>query len=103
MKLGMRRSAAGLAVGAVIVTSVAGCGDRVVKKSDLQSQVKEKVVIVSPGQQVGAVTCKDDLKAKVKATTSCTVDVAGTERKVTVTVNQVDGNTVRYNIAKDGW
>ncbi|WP_265443015.1 DUF4333 domain-containing protein [Flexivirga meconopsidis] len=103
MKQGMRRTAAGIAAGAVMVTVVAGCGDRVVKKGDLQSQVKEKVVAVSPGQKVGDVKCKDDLKAKVNATTTCTVDMAGTERKVTVKVNQVDGNTVRYNIAKDGW
>ena len=95
----------GIAMGmsAVLVTSLVACGDRLVEKSTLQSQVKERITMISADQSVGAVKCKDDLKAKVKASTSCMVDIVGSQKQVTVTVNQVDGTTIHYDIIKDDW
>lgn len=99
----MRRGTAGIALAAVAVTGLAGCGDRVVKKSDVQSQIKQRIAAAAGTTSVGDVSCRDDLQAKVKAKVSCTVKVSGKERKVTATVSKVDGDTVHYGIAKDGW
>ncbi|TWE10128.1 DUF4333 domain-containing protein [Rudaeicoccus suwonensis] len=102
MKRTVRKTVVSVGVGAVLVTSLAACGDSVVKQSALQTQVKEKLSAVST-QTIGAVKCNGDLTAKVKKTQTCSVDVAGSQKKVTVTVNSVSGKTVQYGITKVGW
>lgn len=102
MKKSVRRGAAGLAAGVAVVGLLAGCGDKVVKKSDLESQIKEKVAAAATGAKVGDVKCDDNLKAKVKATTNCTVDIDGKKQKVTAVVDKVDGDKVSYSIKRNG-
>lgn len=102
MNNSVRRGAAGLAAGVAIVGMLAGCGDKVVKKGDLQSQIKEKVSAAATGAKVGDVKCKDDLKAKVKATTVCTVELDGKQQKITAVVDKVDGDKVSYSIKRNG-
>jgi hypothetical protein len=77
---------------------LAGCGDKIVKKSDLQSQIKEKITAAATGSKVGDVKCDDNLKAKVNASTSCTVEIDGKKQKVTAVVSKVDGDKVSYSI-----
>ncbi|GAB3492354.1 DUF4333 domain-containing protein [Flexivirga sp.] len=102
MKNSVRRGAAGLAAGVAVVGLLAGCGDRVVKKSDLESQIKEKVSAAATGSKVGDVTCDDNLKATVKASVECTVDLDGKKQKVTAVVDKVDGDKVSYSIKHGG-
>jgi len=97
-KKSVRRGAAGLTAALAVVGLLAGCGGKVVKKSDLESQIKEKVAAAATGSKVGDVKCDNDLKAKVKASTSCTVSINGKTQKVTAVVNKVDGNKVSYSI-----
>lgn len=98
MKKPVRRGAAAAVAGVAVVGLLAGCGGKVVKKSDLQSQIKEKVSAAATGSKVGDVKCNGDLKAKVNAETACTVQIDGKSQKVTAVVNEVDGNKVSYSI-----
>jgi hypothetical protein len=102
MNNSVRRGAAGLAAGVAVVGLLAGCGDKVVKKSDLQSQIKEKVSAAATGSKVGDVKCNDNLTAKVKASTDCTVEIDGKQQKITAVVEKVDGDKVSYSIKRKG-
>ena len=102
MNNSVRRGSAGLAAGVAVVGLLAGCGDKVVKKSDLQSQIKEKVSAAATGSKVGDVECDDNLKAKVKASTDCTVEIDGKQQTITAVVNKVDGDKVSYSIKRKG-
>lgn len=102
MNKSVRRGTAGVAAGVAVVGLLAGCGGKVVKKSDLQSQIKEKVSAAATGSKVGDVKCNDDLKAKVKATTDCTVDIDGKKQQITAVVDKVDGDKVSYSIKRKG-
>lgn len=102
MNKSARRGAAGLAAAVAVVGLLAGCGDKVVKQGDLQSQIKEKVSAAATGSKVGDVKCDDDLKAKVRAATNCTVEIDGKPEKITAVVDKVDGNTVSYSIKRRG-
>ncbi|HWC21172.1 MAG TPA: DUF4333 domain-containing protein [Flexivirga sp.] len=102
MNNSVRRGAAGLAAGVAVVGLLAGCGDKVVKKGDLQSQIKEKVSAAATGSKVGDVKCDDNLKAKVKASTDCTVEIDGKKQQITAVVDKVDGDKVSYSIKRKG-
>ena len=99
-KTSIRRGLAGAAAAVAVVGLLAGCGGKVVKKGDLQSQIKQKLTAASTGLKVGDVKCEDNLKAKVNASTTCTVVIDGKKQKVKAVVNKVDGNTVSYGIKK---
>ena len=94
----IQRGGACLAAGVAVDGLLAGCGDKIVKKSDLQNQIKEKVSAAATGSKVGDVKCDGNLKAKVDASTDCTVEIDGKTQKVTAVVNKVDGNKVSYSI-----
>lgn len=102
MKSSVRRGVAGLTAGVAVVGLLAGCGDKVVKKGDLESQIKEKVAAAATGSKVGDVKCDDNLKAKVKASTDCTVEIDGKKQTVTAVVKTVDGDKVSYSINRKG-
>lgn len=88
----------------VTVTSVDG--DRVnfdivetVNKDDVAKSVSDQL-----GEQFGRtpdITCPDDLKRDVGATTRCELTDQGTTYGVTVTVNSVDGGDVKYDFKVD--
>jgi hypothetical protein len=88
----------------VTVTSVEG--DKVnfdivetVSKNDVAKSISDQLT-----QQFGRtpdVTCPDDLKGDVGATTRCQLTDQGTTYGVTVTVNSVDGGDVKYSFKVD--
>jgi Domain of unknown function (DUF4333) len=88
----------------VTVTSVEG--DKVnfdivetVNKNDVAKSISDQLT-----QQFGRtpdVTCPDDLKGDVGATTRCQLTDQGTTYGVTVTVNSVDGGDVKYSFKVD--
>jgi hypothetical protein len=88
----------------VTVTSVDG--DKVnydivetVNKDDVAKSISDQLI-----QQFGRtpdVTCPDNLKGDVGATTRCQLTDQGTTYGVTVTVNSIDGGDVKYNFKVD--
>ena len=88
----------------VTVTSVAG--DKVnfdivetVNKHDVAKQISDQLT-----QQFGRtpdVTCPDNLKADLGATTRCQLQDQGSTYGVTVTVTSVEGGDVKYNFKVD--
>lgn len=52
-------------------------------------------------QKPDKVDCPDDLKAKEGTTTRCTLTTGGNQVTVKVTVNELDGTTVRFNAEVD--
>lgn len=104
MKSSFRRGAAGLVAGAAIVGLLAGCGDREVKKSDVESQLKTKISEQAKAGnlklKIGDAKCDDDLKAKVKAQTKCTIEINNSKREYLAVVKKVDGSTVHYQISQ---
>ena len=86
------------------VTSVAG--DKVnfdivetVNKDDVAKQISDQLT-----QQFGRipdVTCPDNLKGDLGATTRCQLQDQGSTYGVTVTVTSVEGGDVKYNFKVD--
>ncbi len=89
-----------IALGALVAT--AGCSSqKVVKRGELESGVKSKLEAVAHAK-AKSVSCPDKLKAKVDATTRCTLEAMdGTKIGVTVTVTSVEGNDVKYTAQAD--
>lgn len=70
-------------------------------RGSLESGVKTKLEAVAHAK-AKSVTCPHKLKAKVDATTRCTlVATDGTRIGVTVTVTAVDGDHVSYDAQAD--
>src|SRR5690242_10108776 len=70
-----------------------------VNKDDVAKSITEQLT-----QQFGRtpdVTCPDNLKGDVGATTRCQLTDQGTTYGVTVTVNSVDGGDVKYSFKVD--
>jgi hypothetical protein len=83
-----------------------GDGDRVnfdivetVNKDDVAKSVSDQL-----GEQFGRtpdITCPDDLKRDVRATTRCELTHQGTTYGFTVTVSSVDSGDVKYDFKVD--
>lgn len=84
------------------VLAVVGCSSqRVVKRGELESGVKSKLEAVAHAK-AKSVTCPDTLKAKVNATTRCTLKAMdGSKIGVTVTVTSINGGRVTYTAKAD--
>ncbi|WP_203217407.1 DUF4333 domain-containing protein [Nocardia arthritidis] len=99
----MRRTAA-TALMILTVAGAAGCGassDSSVSKSDVQSQVSDKLA-AQVGEKPKSVTCPGDLAAKVGTVMRCDlVDNQGYGYGVTVTVTSVEGKDVKFDIKVD--
>ena len=93
----MRRTLVALAVP---LLALSACGTSSVSSSDLEKQVDSQLTKVV-GQKPDDVTCPDDLKAEVGATTRCTLTADGTKYGVTVRATKVDGSQVNFSIKVD--
>jgi len=87
----------------VTVTSVAGDKNfdivETVNKDDVAKQISDQLT-----QQFGRtpdVTCPDNLKGDLGATTRCQLQDQGSTYGVTVTVTSVEGGDVKYNFKVD--
>lgn len=83
-----------------VVVALAGCsGDKTVSGSELEKQVAP-VVEKKAGVKPTDVKCKE-LKAEVKATSSCTLKLKGESYKLKITATSVDGNNVKFDIEQE--
>jgi len=79
-----------------VLVALAGCStDKTLSASDLQKRVAVAVK-KETGTTPTNVKC-GDLKAKVDATTSCTLTLDGKERKLTVTTTKVNGDSIKFS------
>ncbi len=85
---------------AAALVSAGGCGAGSVAADELSASVKAGLT-EDVGQEPDEVTCPDDLAAEVGATTRCTLTHEGTSYGVTVTVTEVDGDDVDFDIEVD--
>jgi Domain of unknown function (DUF4333) len=86
-----------------LLIGTAGCasGPKTVSKSDVESQISQKMTD-SAGNKPESVSCPDDLTATVGATLRCTLVDAGQTYGVNVTVTSVEGSDVKFDIKRDG-
>lgn len=82
---------AALAVAGLLIVS--GCGVGAVTSADLEQAVAD-----ATGLDIANVDCPDELPAEVDAATTCTIDDAGEEITVDVTVTSVDDDQVNFDI-----
>jgi hypothetical protein len=88
-----------IAVGtaALICTTLSGCSTPTVAKTDLQSDIADR--LQKAGEKPEAVTCTADLEGVVGKTTKCEVVLSPTNAiEPIVTVTKVDGTTVSYEM-----
>lgn len=85
---------AGIATAALIALSA--CGADVVDQQDVEQQISEK--FGSEFDQVGDVSCPEDLAAEVDATVTCVMTGDGQEYDVDVTVTSIDGDKVLFDM-----
>lgn len=82
---------------AALAALVAGCGTPTLAESDIEEQaedVLEDAVGVRP-----EVDCPDDLVAEVGETLECTLTAPdGSQLGTTITVTEVDGDTVLFDV-----
>lgn len=97
----MRMRVAALAVaGFATVIGLPACA-KTVDKDDLEQQVKSAVADET-GVNYKSVDCADDLDAEEDAKTKCTLATNdGGQVDATVTVTNVDGDNVNFNVQVD--
>jgi hypothetical protein len=95
-------AARALAIGGLL--AIVGCSFsqyRVLDRAEVESKVKTELE-AAVGAEARSVSCPDDLKAEVDATTRCSLQAMdGTEFGVTVTVTSVDGDDVNFDAQVD--
>jgi hypothetical protein len=92
----MRRTAlATLALAAAAL--VGGCSSTTVSASDVEDQISSRLES-QVGQAPDKVDCPDDLEGKVDATMTCVLTAGSDTLDVTVTVTEVDGSNVKFDI-----
>lgn len=91
----------GLAAG--LMAGLPGCsfslGSGEVKKSDVVGQITAKMTDAD-GNKPESVTCPDPLKAEVGAQTNCQMKVKGKPYNVNVTVTQIKGDSVNFDMVE---
>lgn len=99
----MNRGLFVLAMGAALAASACtlSVGEKSIDKVDVEQQVADRLA-ARVGQRPTAVTCPDDLKAKVDTVMRCRLQApGGTRYGVTVTVTSVDGDRTNFDIRVD--
>ena len=99
----MRWNRGGLAIAAAAGLLWAGCGGSTdsVDRHTLEKEVTTELTR-AVGQTPKSVSCPDKLKAKVDATTRCTLTADdGTRFGVTLTVTSVGGGHTKFHIQVD--
>ena len=86
----------------LVLLFAAGCGGAdVVSRTEVEKRTREGLT-KSVGQQAPPASCPDELKAEVGATTRCTMDFPeGKRLGITVTIDEVDGDRVHFDIEAD--
>ncbi len=94
----------GKAVGAVtavlgLLLGLAGCGGTV-EADDVETQISDQLE-AQVGQRPDSVDCAEDLPAEMDATIRCELTAGEDILGVTVTVTEVDGDKVNFDIQVD--
>jgi hypothetical protein len=90
-------AAAGLMAGAGACScSIGSSSSHAVSKSDVAKQITSKFTDAA-GNKPDAVTCPNDLPAKVGALLNCEIKVKNQTFNVSVTVTSVNGSDVKYD------
>lgn len=87
-----------LAAAAAVMLGLAGCSTTVAK-ADIETAIKAEIDKAVPG--ASAVTCPQDLDAKVGTVLRCEFTVDGQPVDAVATVTSVEGSTARYNITTE--
>lgn len=91
---------AALATSALLLAGLTACSSTPsISKSKLSSDVQK--TLNAKGVKASDVKCKDDLQAKVGATSKCDAKVDGTTQHMQAKVTSVDGKTINYSVSKD--
>lgn len=88
---------AALVLGVIVLS---GCGADVVSQADLEKGVSDELTEVV-GTAPDDIECPGDLEAEVGTTMRCTLIAGEDELGVTVTVTEVDGGEVNYDVEVD--
>lgn len=101
----MRGSKNGFSRALVLFTlgwGLIGCsGTVVVEADDVASQISDQLE-AEVGQRPESVDCPEDLQGEVGATMRCELTAGEDVLGVTVTVTEVDGENVSFDIEVDG-
>ena len=76
---------------------LAGCSSTTVSASDVEDQISSQLES-QVGQAPDKVACPDDLEGKVDATMTCVLTAGPDTIDVDVTVTEVDGSDVKFDI-----
>ena len=82
-----------------LLIGTAGCssGPKTVSKSDVESQITQKMTDPA-GNKPDSVSCPDDLKATVGAKIDCSMKVKNQTYGVNVTVTSIEGDTAKFDM-----
>src|ERR1700726_4013933 len=82
-----------------LLIGTAGCssGAKTVSKSDVESQISQKMTDPA-GNKPESVSCPDDLKATVGAKLDCNMKVKGQTYGVNVTVTGIEDSTAKFDM-----
>jgi Domain of unknown function (DUF4333) len=84
-----------------LLIGTAGCssGPKTVSKSDVESQINQKMTDAA-GNKPESVSCPDDLKATVGAKLDCNMKIKGQSYGVNVTVTSIEGSTAKFDMVE---
>jgi hypothetical protein len=82
-----------------LLIGTAGCspGPKTVSKSDVESQISQKMTDPA-GTKPESVSCPDDLKATVGAKLDCNMKIKDHTYGVNVTVTSIEGDTAKFDM-----
>ena len=86
-----------VAAGAYFFTVLSKPGPKSVSKSDIESQISQKMTDPA-GNKPESVSCPDDLKPTVGAKLDCNMKVKGQIYAVNVTVTSIEGSTAKFDM-----
>jgi serine/threonine protein kinase len=92
-------AAAGVVVLFPYVRSFTILSTRTVSKSDVESQISQKMTDAA-GNKPESVSCPDDLKATVGAKLDCNMKIKGQSYGVNVTVTGIEGSTAKFDMVE---
>lgn len=97
MRQPVQRAAVTVAAAAALVAGLSGCS-KSVDKGDVADTIQSKLTASMTGHDIGDVSCEDNLKAEVDATSMCTAKIDGKKESFRAVVTSVDGDEVHYTI-----
>ena len=82
---------------AALALGAGGCGDDVVSKDEVQSEVSS-LIAQQVGEKPESVECPEDLKAEEGEKMRCKVKAGGQDVNAEVTVTSVDGDKANFSV-----